>query len=281
MFRIKPSDTDLVMDYDTFDKWINTQDYKQAFPTDDGNKYLIELNDGSRVDIDIAFPDNSSNLVLEACKNVSDKIDNYVIAPLNILYTLKCSHRYAASVHFRKTLKDYHRLRDSKACKVDQDLLTMREQETYSRPRPKLNRSKDDFFDTEGITYAYDHDTLHQAVKLQDRPAYDYFKPDDKEVMVSKKMWDKLPLQTKINAVTEESYVLALERSQIPHGELIDPIDSFLIALQKVCTTITSGWFREFAYDHFYEVITNYRGDYVDKFKAALENGIVKSLSKL
>lgn len=70
--------------------------------------------------------------------------------------------------------------------------------------------------------------------------------------------------------------MLALERSQIPHAGNITPHASFLIALQKVCTSITSGWFREFAWEHYHEVRALYRDTYVPRFWEHARLGKVK-----
>ena len=48
-----------------------------------------------------------------------------------------------------------------------------------------------------------------------------------------------------------------------------------MIALEKVCTSITSGWFREFAWENF-DVVTNlYNDDYITKFTNAMKDGII------
>lgn len=44
-----------------------------------------------------------------------------------------------------------------------------------------------------------------------------------------------------------------------------------MMALEKVCTSITSGWFREYAYENYYEVVAMYhklgKNDYIKRFK--------------
>ncbi len=83
---------------------------------------------------------------------------------------------------------------------------------------------------------------------------------------------------TRLYGVLEEAYVLALERSQIPFAGKVTPRQSFDIAIEKVCTSITSGWFREFAWENYDKVVELYRDDYVEKFKAGVDKGIVKKL---
>jgi hypothetical protein len=127
-----------------------------------------------------------------------------------------------------------------------------------------------------GVWQKWDHDSVHLAVKHLDKPAYEYFKPEDSEVMVSKEMWDVLPETIKLYAVLEEAYVLALERSLIPFPNRKTPKEAFDMALMKVCTSITSGWFREFSWESYDKVQALYNDNYVDKFQYGVDNEIVK-----
>lgn len=124
----------------------------------------------------------------------------------------------------------------------------------------------------------YDHDTIHLSVMRGDRPAYEMFKADQAEVMCSKDLFMAQPRQIQLNAVLEESLVLALERSQIPHGKHVSPRKSFDMALEKVCTSITSGWFRSFAWENYFSVAAMYDDNYVTKFWDDVESGLVKKL---
>lgn len=198
---------------------------------------------------------------------------------LNLLFTLKSSHRYLKnSPHFWKNAMDYHRMKICGAFVEDthKDFLRTREKETYTYNHPKLNVKKKDFFKDDNIQYIYDHDSIHEAVKHLDKPAYRYYMKDGEEVQTSKSKFFEVDEIIRLYGVLEESYVLALERSQIPF-EGIDPKKSFLMALSKVCTSITSGWFREFAYENIFSVLKMYNPNYVERFNSALEAGIVKS----
>lgn len=79
-------------------------------------------------------------------------------------------------------------------------------------------------------------------------------------------------------AVLEESYVLALERSLVPFPGGKTPKEAFDMALMKVCTSITSGWFREYAWEHYDAVQAMYNDNYVEKFQRGVINGTVKLL---
>ena len=71
--------------------------------------------------------------------------------------------------------------------------------------------------------------------------------------------------------------------AQIPFDFEPDPRYSFELALSKVCTSITSGYFREFCwenYDKIVELYEVYGGDkYVDKVKLEIDNGTIKSFT--
>jgi hypothetical protein len=108
------------------------------------------------------------------------------------------------------------------------------------------------------------------------KPAYRYFMKPGAEVMVSRKKWRTLPRKTRLLSVLEEAYVLAIERSQVPHKGKISARDSFDIALMKVCTSITSGWWRDFAWENYDDVVDLYNDDYIDRFWKAVEDGTVK-----
>lgn len=203
----------------------------------------------------------------------------------SVVLALKLSHKYKKdSPHFMKTMQDiiYLKSKGFKVPKCLSEWLKERKRLTYNYKHPKLmNNNKEGFFTGDGVKYVYDHDAIHEAVKILDQPAYRYFQPDGEEVHVDKSEFFKLPEHIQLLAVLEESYVLSLERSIIPFDLYDDPSKcrrAFATALMKVCTSITSGWFRKYAYDNFNHVwyIYNELGtEYVTKFKALADAGKV------
>lgn len=195
-----------------------------------------------------------------------------LIPSRDVLYTLKLSHRFKKnSPHFLKTMRDIQWFRSQGAKVFNVDWLKAREKETYNYAHPSLNTTKAGFFRDK---YLYDHDSLHWAVKHLDRPAYLYFKKSEADVACSREKFFSLPYYKQLLAGLEESYVLALERSQVPSDFVVSPRKSFDIALSKVCTSITSGYFREFCWEN-YDEISGLYGDYVFKFRAGLTAGVV------
>ena len=169
-------------------------------------------------------------------------------------------------------------------CQVVQALLDARdaffkarEAWTYDYKLPKLNQSKADFFSGDGIEYEWDHDTIHLAVKFMDKPAYQYFSGG--EVWSDMDVFQTLPEEIKLNAVLEESLVLAAERSQLAFDPAPDSRWSFEYALEKVCTSITSGRFRAYAYENYDKVVALFdeKGqNYLERIRDGIAAGIVK-----
>lgn len=292
-----PSDVDVLSSYDTADQWF--RDSQIAFnlfvPTNEGTKILAKPEGSIPVEIELTWPDSTAkelfDYVLQDEKTIRETyffpfgLRSCYFASIDVLYTIKMSHRYKKDCpHFSKTMQDIHFLRELGAKIPDdlQDWYKRRQKETYNYPHPKLNVSKKNFFNPDQVQYTYDHDSIHEAVKHLDRPAYTYFTKDNEEVMVDKKKWEELDHQTKLYSVLEESYVLAIERSQVPFKGKIAPTKSFEIALSKVCTSISSGWWREFAWEHYNEVMDLFKADkdkYIERFWDAVENGQVKKAS--
>ena len=65
------------------------------------------------------------------------------------------------------------------------------------------------------------------------------------EAWIEKELWEKFTHQEKMMCVVEETTVIALERFLIPGREKYATA-AYMKALQKVCTSLTSGWFRDF-----------------------------------
>lgn len=254
-----------------------------------GSNKAVIFSDKKISEYEIAYSNSSSSILLDIAKRDSSVATlspngiDYIATP-DTIFALKKSHRYLKnSPAFLKTMIDYRHLR-SMGCKIPnslRDWYTLRVGETYNYKHPRLkSTTKDDFFKDDQVPYKYDHDTIHLAVKHLDQPAYNYFKPNTAEVECSREMFEALDEKVKLYSVLEESYVLALERSQIPAPGVITPKQSFLIALSKVCTSITSGWWREYAYENYFKVLDMYSDSYIDRFKSGVDSGLVKPFTK-
>lgn len=290
----KPKDFDFVCTKEEFDNWLVENAEKVGVDPKDETKVYSVGESGSKMivrgevpcEFEIVKPGTSSEILYNIVKNEKDTLHTKFgsIPNLDMLFTLKKSHRYLKdSPHFWKNLKDYHKMKKfgAKVREEYKDFLALREKETYKHKHPKLNVSKKDFFNPDsGVKYIYDHDSIHVAVKHLDMPAYRYFMKDGAEVACDKEKFFACSREIQLLSVLEESYVLALERSQIPFSGSISPKQSFAIAISKVCTSISSGWWREFAYENCPDVLKMYNDDYVERFKSGLQSGIVKPFSE-
>lgn len=245
--------------------------------------YVFELG-GEKLYYDVFLPyEGSYEQIYHHCKDLeSTKISNDIIlAPLNLLYMIKLSHMYKKTtmIEFKKTMSDILVMEENGAVFDEKfrDVFDMRKKETYNYSHPKLNQSKNNFF-TDDVPYIYDHDSIHLAVKNLEKPAYQYFKPEQNEVLCSKELFYKQDEKIKLLSVYEEACVLALERSIIPFNitEQDKIRDRFEYALMKVCTSITSGWFRKYAWRNYRTVMNMYNIDFYNNFLSGVESGIVK-----
>ncbi len=270
-------DLDLIADYNTALSFLDAKNCRNIYPINQG-KTLIGKNGREIIEISIAWPDSTNEELLNRIK-----AEDRMFADLNELYALKMSHRYLRnSPHFYKTMRDIRRMRNAGAVIPDdlKDWFKRREKETYNYKLPNLDQSKNNFFNGDGVTYVYDHDSIHEAVAFGHQPMYKNYQKDNSEVLCDKNKWEKLDQIDRLHAVAEECAVLALERSLIPFPGVKTEFEAFKFALMKVCTSITSGWFREFAWENHDDVLRlvmskNY--PYYNWFKEELAEGRVKS----
>lgn len=272
-----PRDFDFICDEDEVNAWLPRVGGKQYR---EGNKIIAEGE--TPCEFDLITPGSSNELLSDLVKGDVETFEtSFGLVPnLDLLHTLKSSHRYKKnSPHFFKTFRDYHRMKAAGA-KVRPEyveFLKLREKETYTYAHPKLMQNKKEFFDA-SIQYTYDHDSIHRAVALQDRPAYTYFARENQEVFSSKQKFFAQSREIQLNSVVEESAVLAIERSLVPFPGAMTPKNAWLFAFSKVCSSIASGWWREFAYEEGPAILKLYPVGYHEKFLEGLKNGVVKNV---
>ena len=279
----KPKDFDFVATQAEAEKWIEDNATKigmtKTYPEKDGKKLIAEGN--TNVEFDIVQPGNSNEMLVKLVEGNPESIETPFgwVPTLDMLFTIKASHRYLRnSPHFWKTVADYHILKriGAKVRPEYKDFLKLREKETYWYKHPKLNQGKDSFFADDNIEYVWDHDTIHESVARGERPAYTYYMQDDAEVACSKEKFFACPREVQLNGIIEEAAVLAIERSLVPHPGVWTPEFAWKFALAKVCSSITSGWFREFGYENLPEIVKMYPAGYWEKFQADCASGKVK-----
>lgn len=278
---IEPNDVDAIADIETATKFLNKMRCNVVYPANRA-KYLIgKTTAGEIYEVEIAWPGSTGEELLEYVG------DAQLHPSLDVLYALKMSHRYLRnSPHFHKTRQTIFAMRNAGA-KIPEDLkdwFKRREKETYDYGHPNLAQNKNNFFSGDGVNYVYDHDTIHEAVAIwEQKPMYKRYQKDGSEVLCDKAKWDKLPNDFKNMAVAEEAAVLAIERSLVPFPGAKTPYEALTLALEKICTSITSGWFREYAWENYDAILQMCRVsgyDYWGKFQQALKLGYIKPYKK-
>lgn len=264
----KPLDIDVIGDEKSAiwfaEKWAKITN------VEDTEKGITIFTSKTPVEVELITKDKHTETLFNAIKETAYL--NLFASP-DWLYFMKMSHRYKKnSPHFMKTMRDIHILRKNgaKMPEGSEELFKERERLTYTYGHPKLNVSKKEFFDGDGVNYIYDHDSIHEAIAIDKIPAYKNYMIDGEQVLTSKEKFFSADKRVRMLGVYEESCVLALERSQVPFDFKPDPEQSFYMALEKVCTSITSGWFREYAWEHWLDVKKFYeymgKTDYIRRF---------------
>lgn len=196
------------------------------------------------------------------------------------LMLIKRSHLHRP-LGFEKNIRDYHQIRDLTTPRsglgpasgetYDRLLkkLTKQTKDLYGDRVPSLRKSKTEFFD-DYVTKVFEHDEIHAATCYGLRPIFERLKPQgDESVWCDRSLWDQLPIFEKVQCVQEEAFVIALERFIIPSLVVDKPHSSakmaFGMAVSKICTTLCSGWFRDFAIENWPQVM-DYKVDFLGKF---------------
>ena len=102
---------------------------------------------------------------------------------------------------------------------------------------------------------------------------------DGEQVLTDKAKFFACTREIQLAGVVEEAATLAIERSLLPHPGVWTPEYAWRFALAKVCSSITSGWFREFAYENALEILKLYPNGYWEKFQQDRADGKVRPFS--
>ncbi len=124
----------------------------------------------------------------------------------------------------------------------------------------------------------YEHDDLHRTTCYYAEPLYLSAKADKSLAIIPRSSFDRLSHQDRGRLVREECHAIALERIVIPSralGMACDPAHAYLYALHRICTDLATGWFRDFAIEHFDE-LSRPDIDFAGRFMQAVEAGEVR-----
>lgn len=239
-----------------------------------------------RPNVEILLADNSESLKMYLIYQKL-KFGDDLFAASEILYSLKKSH-INFPIKFEKHIEDYTFLNayfsgNDTLHKVTKINFIETEKRLGKLNTPSLNKSVDSFFDQSKkfVKSYFVHDHIHQAVAHYEQPLYLRMQRDVTMAKCEKELWEKFTFDDKCKCVLEEAYVIALERKVLPviYGdstEWVSSDDALKWSLKRICTTLTSGWFRKFATDNYMFILKNYNKDYVTDFLSKVEQGSIK-----
>lgn len=196
-------------------------------------------------------------------ETIMDILDNHVLSGSlhpNALYTIKMSH-FGWDIFWDKHKQDILLMKMKYNCELIPELyealLEHWKKEHGNKDFLSLYQNKDDFF-TDGVSYVYDHDYLHELVAYPNRPVYESVLKDGEDVVIDKEKFFALPFDQKVRMFREEISVIAAERWLIPPKVCgkIKWTKAYQMALRKTVTSLTKNWATEFIImniEHFYK----------------------------
>lgn len=260
-------------------------------------KYKAKSKKYGQIEFEIANKTQAGQLYYDYCLKANqiyklDGIGYYrhelIYAPLEVLFSLKKSHIFYP-IHWQKNIEDYHLIKDIIQRDTIPEITAIRREETKlwagKNKTPSLNKSAEDFFDDNVSNRHFIHDEIHGIMAHFDRPLYESIKESNDKVLCSKDLFHKLSQEQRLKCVLEEAYVIALERKILPMlfdaGPIYTANEAVKYALMRICTTLTGGWFREFAVENYPALSFDaYQSDYVIKFLTAFDEGRIKRIKK-
>jgi hypothetical protein len=237
---------------------------------------------------------DTDNVEILLCDN-SESLQKYleydkgnVYASKEVLYSMKKSHIHFP-IKFKKHIHDYCFLYES----LDKDdilseITKLNYKETEKRvgelKTPKLNKSIEEFFgqSKDYVKSYFIHDEIHKMMAHYEKPLYEKMIVEETFALCDRKVWNYFTYEEKCRCVLEEAYVIALERKIFPMlfggGKGYTNDEAFDWALMRICTTLCSGWFREFATNNYFIIKMLYNKNYVEQFLEKFENGKIKRI---
>lgn len=257
----------------SFSPFDNDKDYDIIASEEELNIYDLSFSGRDQfkhgkiefIDIKLLNNEKLCKAPYKSYRSVSVENFNCVVLRPTALYIMKRSHLFRP-LKFARHILEFQKIKTLECSLYKDDLAVLRERISLTKKKygdkvPKLNKTNKEFFD-DSVTKYYVHDDLHKIVAYNPgHPIYESLKVNQELAMCEKDLWYKLSHEDKVNCVREEGYVIALERFIIPkieNGEKhMSPEMAFDKALEKICTTLTSGFFRDFAIDNWQKIRSN------------------------
>lgn len=276
-------DFDMVATRAELDKLIdiNAQDITHHKANFDGIKHGLRI-DGKPVEVELIEPGKSNEILARLATGPMTSLFgcDVQIADPAVLVAVKKSH-INLPISWWKHIMDYHKLKALKPVMTEEHnkAWAMRRVESETRwgkmPKPNLMVSNEEFFGKSQkiVNRTFIHDDLHLSTCFYERPLYEKLKTDQTLAWCDKKLFVALSHEDQVKCVQEEAFSIALERKVIPaiNAEMAYTSElAFRHAVERIGTTLTSGWFREFTQENALEIL-NHGVDYVGKFLAYLD----------
>lgn len=174
------------------------------------------------------------------------------------LALIKRSHLWR-DLSFQKHITHYHKYLKYHLFSWQDDRPFLEERirltkEAFPQGNPNLNQMNADFF-KDAVTKKYDHDWLHELYAFYERPLYTRMQVNPDRAWCDVEKWNQFSFIDKVRAVAEEAYVIATERFMVPNNWEYNPKRAYIKSVDKICTTLCSGWFRDFAIDYYPHVV--------------------------
>lgn len=188
-------------------------------------------------------------------------------ATLDELYTIKVSHCFwvlPRTNSWGKHTKDIMTLKKMGAKFIPElyDILYPIWVETHGPKPANLNTDDpDEFFRSGSVPRIWDHDTIHASVAYHDEPLFNRILAEGRAIYCSRKKFEALDHQTKLELVREEVYATALERDIIPtlteeNKRTFNQAQSYRKALCNTMTSLSKGWFPLWIALHLEELMS-------------------------
>lgn len=290
----RPKDIDIVCDFKEWNEYFNKKRDTIEKAVTKNNKIQVIRKFFPKLEVAVTGHNASDQWLMDH----KDEFDyRYVpelhqmvyVPPVELLYIMKMSHVHCDTVHFEKTMRDYHEMRKYVRGIPNHywEFFKMRKKEAEDRLKhrtPSLNMSNEKFFDRSKdiVGYVFEHDSIHEAVKHYDVPVYEMMKKDFSKAMCDKVMFDNLEFIKRIRCVQEEAYVIAIERYLLldNSGEMT-PFIAYKTALKRICTTLCGGFFRRFAIENYYKILDEYDPQYIRKFERGFNKRVVYPMTHI
>lgn len=179
-------------------------------------------------------------------------------ATLDELYTIKVSHSFwnLDNGSWNKHMQDISWLQSLTQAKFIPELheiLYRVWENVYGKKKANLELAPDKFFNPL-VDRKFEHDSIHESVAYYQEPLFNEILRDDHEVAVSKKKFDNLSQEKKLQLVREEIYATALERHIIPKDYNMKAQAAYNLALMQTIISFSKGWFPLFIVLNYNEI---------------------------